>query len=266
MRFFILLLLIASISACARPIGDFSRAEKNVLHDEIMPVAGKLRANVSGEPVSNLNLTDEEEDMQNRVWRFLVSAHSRDWFYDIVIEWQRVRLLTPQDSKFSFDRYYSFLRSEKYSSSKVRYYKVSNDIVADLDTVPSVFSAICAVMEIDRRRAVAVNSLRSASQVEKISVANRKIENTKYVDWFVRAIRYRYESYSLALERLLIETPHEGARDIDRRLSDFAIVVERAERRDFCGSILFNTQKNKLNNLPSRFELNPFSPEQQYLK
>jgi hypothetical protein len=251
-----LILLFAAISACARPTGDFGRAESSILHDEIMPKIGQFRVKRNGEPLSTLNLTDEENEMHDRVWRFLIAAHSRDWFYDIVVEWQRVRLAPLQDKKFSIDRYYSFLRSERYSSSKVRYYKVANDIDADLGTVPSVFNAICAVSEIDRRRLIAVSSLKSAGQVEKISVANRKAENQIYIDWFVRAIRYRYQSYSLALERLLIETPHEGARDIDARLSRFAIEVERAERHDFCGSSLVYNQTNNPNMIASRYSTN----------
>jgi len=253
-RFILLIAILGLISACARPTGDFGRAQSSVVHDEILPQVGKLRAKANGEPQSNLNLTDEEHEMHNRVWRFLVASHAKDWFYDAVVEWQRLRLITAQNNKFSTDRYYSFLRSQKYSSSKVRYYKVANDIDADLNTSPSVFKAICDVYEIDRRRSIAVQSLNSAQDIEKISVSERRAENNIYIDWFVQAMRYRYDSYSLALERLLIETPHEGARDVDRRLSLFAIEVERAERHDFCRSPLDYTKTANSNAIASRYE------------
>ncbi len=253
-RFILLIVIFGLISACTRPTGDFGRVQPNFIHDDILPAAGKLRAKADGEPVSNLNLTDEEGEMHNRVWRFLAAPHAKDWFYDIAVEWQRTRLIAATDSEFSIERYYNFLRSERYSSSRVRYFKLANDIDADLNTAPSVFKTICAALEIDRRRAIAVNSLNSAGALERNAVNQRQAENAIFIDWFVRAIRFRYDSYSLALERLLIETPHEGARDIDRRLSSFAIEVERAERRDFCGSSLVYSKKSNANTIPSRYE------------
>jgi len=257
-RLLIVVILFGFISACARPIGDFGRAKPSVVHDEILPQIGKLRAKWQGEAQSNLNFTDEENEMYDRVWRFLVSAHTKDWFYDVVIEWQRTRLITPVDDKFSYNRYYSHLRSEKYTSSKVRYFKLVSDIDADINTVPGVFNSICKTIEIDRRRSVAVNSIRGVSGVERTSVKERKLENDLFINWFVRAMDYRYKSYSLALDRLLIETPHAGARDVDRRLSEFAIDVERAQRGDFCGSSLIYSKKASQNILPSRFENNSF--------
>ncbi len=272
LRFILLIVIFGLISACARPTGDFGRVQPNFIHDDILPEVGKLRARADGEPVSNLNLTDEESEMHDRVWRFLVAPHAKDWFYDIAVEWQRTRLIAAVDNKFSIERYYDYLRTERYSSSRVRYFKLANDIDADLNTAPGVFKAICAALEIDRRRAIAVNSLNSAGVLERNSVNQRKAENALFMDWFVRAIRFRYDSYSLALARLLIETPHEGARDIDRKLSSFAIELERAERRDFCGSSLVYSKKYDANIIPSRYGVKAYifgstsDPEPEYLK
>lgn len=93
----------------------------------------------------------------------------------------------------------------------------------------------------------------------------RKGENDVYIAWFVRAARYRYESYSIALKRLLVETPHEEAREIDALLSTLAINVERAERGAFCsdGSYAGNVQNF---DLPSRMSQQPFTPEPTYRK
>ncbi len=57
------------------------------------------------------------------------------------------------------------------------------------------------------------------------------------IGWFVRSVGYRYDSYSYALDHLLVETPHEEAVGVDASLSQLAIYVETAERGDFCGQI-----------------------------
>ena len=52
----------------------------------VMPGVGKARAAIAGEPVSAFNLADEEIEMRDRVWRYLLAPHARDWFYDTVAE------------------------------------------------------------------------------------------------------------------------------------------------------------------------------------
>ncbi len=266
MRLIIIILIISFLSACARPVGDFGRAEVNVLNDEILPGLGSVRAMANKEPVSNLNKTDEENEMHDRVWRFLIAPHAKDWFFDIVIEWSRTRIVPLQDQRFAIDRYYYFLRNQKFSSSRVRYTALSRDIAIDLKTVSSVFASICAVREIDRRRKVALNYIASANQIERNAVNARKVENELFISWFVRSLRYRYDSYSFALDRLLIETPHEEARQVDARLSEMIIDVERAERQDFCASQFRNNSALSKPKIASRLQGAPFSQEIIYKK
>ncbi len=266
MRLIIIILIISFLSACARPVGDLGRAKVNVINDEILPSIGSIRALASKEAVSSLNKTDEENEMQDRVWRFLIAPHAKDWFFDIVVEWQRTRIVPLQNKKFAVDRYYYFLKNQDFSSSRVRYNTLSRDISIDIKTVPSVFASICAVREIDRRRDVAVNAITSATQQERIAVKSRKIENDKYINWFVSALQYRYDSYSLALDRLLIETPHEEARQVDARLSEMAIDIERARSRSFCSSQFRNNSALGTSVITSRFQDDPFSQEIIYKK
>ena len=112
----IVLLLLAG---CARPVGDFGRAEPGVVNDQVMPAVGTLRAQLNGEPVSSFNKTDEEVEMADRIWRFMTSGRTRDWFYDVAAEWRRTRLWP--GVKFDTDRYYNWLHGTAYQSSSVRY-------------------------------------------------------------------------------------------------------------------------------------------------
>ena len=226
-----LALLGVTVACTARPTGDFGRARAGVLHDEVMPTIGRVRAEQAGEPVSRFNWSDEEREMHDRVWRFLVAAHARDWFYDTAVELQRTRLTGATDHRFTRDRYYRWLHRTAFRSSPVRYRAMADHLAADIATAPATFAAICTVLAMDGQRQAASAALGglASSQAEA-----RRLENRRQIDWFVRALRYRYDSYSFALDLLLVETPHEEARAVDAKLSALAVFVERAERHDFC--------------------------------
>ncbi|WP_196259269.1 hypothetical protein [Pelagibacterium limicola] len=252
--------ILSALAGCARPVGDLGRAAPSVLHDEVMPAVGRFRAAADGEPVSDFNLTDQEREMHDRVWRFLVAPHAKDWFYDTAVELQRTRLTRETDLAFSPDRYYEHLRSERYASSRVRYQTVASDIGHDLATIPATFVAICRVIEVDRQRAIAVGNVRLGAPDSSQQVAARKWENERRIDWFVRALGYRYDSYSTALDRLLVETPHEEARIVDLRLEEMEVYVRRARARDFCGGAGAGFIAKDAP-LPSRLQTQVYVPE-----
>lgn len=250
-----LIALVAGAGCVARPTGDFGRAAPSWTHDEAMPTVGKWRAGLNKEPVSRFNLTDQEEEMHNRVWRFLVAAHA-DWFHDAATELQRTRLTGPLDHRFGISRYYDWLKNTRYRSSRVRYATVGDDIEKDLATIPGTFLAICAVIEVDRNRAISEGAFHAGDAAIGQDVAARKIENDTYIDWFVRALRYRYESYSYALEQLLVETPHEEARIADAWLGGLEHFVLRAESGDFCAEGTTWAQGSGEGAIPGRILMN----------
>ena len=250
----IALALVVMVSGCvSRPVGDFGRAQPGVLHDTIMPYAGELIATNRKEPVSNLNQTDQEREMHDRTWRFLVAAHSRDWMFDSSVELQRTRIGKARDFTYTRERYYNWVRTTTYQSSTTRYNTVGRHILADIDTVPSTFQSICAVEEVDRQRRVALSELGGIEQSVADNVAARRTENQWHIDWFVRALNYRYDSYSYALDHLLVETPHEQSMSVDESLRRLKPWVDRANRGDFCGTGA-GTASGSGVTIPSRFQ------------
>lgn len=229
--------LLAACSPIARPVGDFGRAQPSWTHDTAMPAAGTMFANARKEPVSDFNQTDQEREMHDRVWRFLVAAHAKDWLFDTSVELQRTRIIPPgKDEHYTIERYYGWLKTTQYQSSRTRYATVGRHVTADIDTVPTTFIAICRVIEIDRQRAQAYAGLRNGLPPRLAEdIAARKYENDAFVAWFVRALNYRYSSYDYALDRLLVETPHEQSLAVDEALRRMLVFVNRANRGDFCG-------------------------------
>jgi hypothetical protein len=255
------LVACGTATADARPLGDFGRPRESIIHDELMPGAGRVRATVFGEPVSAFNLTDQEEEMHDRVWRFLVAAYAEGWFMDTVVELQRTRLIGALDRYFRPDRYVRWLRRTRYESSRIRFRTIADHANSDVDTAPSTFRSICRVLEVDRQRAVASRELEGLGHGD---VVERRAENEMFIAWFTRAIRYRYESYSFALDYLLVETPHEEAIEADAEISALAIYVDRAERGDFCSDEDLDGYDDT-EGIPSRVLIGP-AGEGDYLK
>jgi len=235
--------LLGALAGCARPTGDFGRPERSYLNDIAMPAIGTARARAAGEPVSAFNQTDQEREMHDRVWRFLVSPNGRDWAYDSKAELQRTRIEPIRAGRFTPDRYYRILSGDAYASSTVRFKRIEVDAETDIATLPDTFAAVCAVIEIDHQRAVALAGLGLNGDMAA-NVAARKAENDQYIGWFVHALRYRYDSYSYALDHLLVETPHREAEAADRSLSRLLVFVEAAERGDFCGGSFTSLQRS----------------------
>lgn len=230
-------LLAGLTAACiARPVGDFGRAAPSFTHDTAMPETGDFVSWARGEPVSDFNKIDQEEEMHNRVWRFLVAAHAKDWFFDSSVELQRTRIIPPKDEYYTVERYYGWLKQRPYQSSRTRYSTVGSHITADIETIPRTFAAICAVIAVDRQRALALESLGGGLPPAMAhDVAARKYENDAFIAWFVRALNYRHDSYDFALDSLLVETPHEQSLAVDEALRRMSVYVARANRHDFCG-------------------------------
>ena len=146
--------MLLTVSACARPVGDFGRAEHNVLNDEVMPAIGNGLSKGSA-----FNLADQEVEMRDRVWRYLVAPHAYDWFGDVAVEFQRTRITPISNKPFKTRRYYDWLHSERFASSRVRYTRIQEDAIADLGMMPSAFKSVCTVIELDRQRGIASNQL-----------------------------------------------------------------------------------------------------------
>ncbi len=254
--------LLCSGGATARQLGDFGRVEPGVVNDTILPALDTIGKVLTGQPRSDFNWTDQEHEMHDRVWRFLVAPHARDWAFEY--GWEIKRARTGDRRPRQFGRYYRWLSDHPYASSRVRFNTIGDHVFADLGTLTKVFSAICAVFEIDRRRAVAASEMTDIEPRMVREQRDREAENLAYVDRFVLSLSYRYASYSFALDHLLVETPHIEALEVDSRLSELAIWVDRAEAGDFCSD---GWQRGGESNVPIRARVLLNAPnEGEYLK
>lgn len=203
-----------------------------MLHDEIMPAIGKMRAEQAGEPVSRFNFTDQETEMRDRVWRYLVAPHAYDWWGDVETELARTRI-QPSAKPKPINAYYEWLHGTRFASSRVRFNRVAEDVRLDRQMMPPTFKAICAVLEVDRQRRAARDSM-GVGDTTRAEVEARRQENKMVIDWFVSSATQRYDAYDFALDHLLVETPHEEAVAANAELNLLAPYIEAAQRGDFC--------------------------------
>ncbi len=219
----VMVLGVVSLIACA-PTGDFGRVQQSP------GVEISLSAPRSEDGTRTLVLTDEERLMKSKIHRFVSFSQNQSWT-GIVMQSVRAQSGRPQ-----VRNYYDWLRKQDYASSPGRYRRILNDIELDRLTLPSVYEAICAVNEIDRRRAIALTGLSQPDPEAAAAGEQRRLENSQAIGGFVDALVFRYDSYAFALEQLLVDTPHEEARTVDARLNKMAASVAFARAGQFCSA------------------------------
>ncbi len=231
----VLLALAVDTPATGQQLGDFGRLKPGVVNDEIVPLFDRNRRGTNGRPLDGFNLTDEEVEMRDRVWRFLVAPHAKDWAWPYSAEIRPARAGGQQPEHFG--KYYRWLTSQRYASSRVRYNTIADHVQADIGTLPATFRSICAVIEVDRQRAVAVAEIDYLEPEMVARQQKRDRENGAFIDRFVLALGFRHDSYQYALDHFLVETPHQEALKVDAALTELAVWVERANAGDFCGDL-----------------------------
>ncbi|MEI2384633.1 hypothetical protein [Breoghania sp. JC706] len=197
------------LAGCARPTGDFGRARTDLVHDEILPEAGRVLAAKRGEPSSTFNLTDKEEELRDRAWALIRPASARDWVDATAAEAQRTRIIKPIDDKLDPRIYYMYLRSDKFTSSETRYERVISDMSGDSELVRPFCRLAVEVEDADTERLNAMNRRPDLKPEEYAGSVARVNENREIVAWVKRALKFRLVAYRHAIDRLEIETPSQ---------------------------------------------------------
>ena len=221
-RKFLTLGICLALAACSQT-GDFGRVREapSSIFD---PRPGQDRQ-------GNFQIiqTDEEKQMQRAMQRFVSTIDADSWISQIRLSVNALQGQYPHESD-----YYKWLRVQPFGSSAGRYGRLLDEVQADIMTLPATFAAICAVQNTDRRRAIAAGSVGTTGEQTLEGLDIRRAANNTQISRFVAVIGFRYDSYSYALEQLLVETPHTSARAVDDKLNTLAIQVQAADANQFC--------------------------------
>jgi hypothetical protein len=195
------------LAACTRnETGDFGRRPDNLMTSSVLPNAGLVSAWWRGDPVSLYPFTDDEIEMRDRAWRFLMPAHDKAILQQAIAELAYTRVLPPIPHS-GLNHYHLLLMAEDYRSVSSRYAKLGQDVEADRLLMVPFTQAAARVCAADRVRVLALNDVQQLTHVQREQAVARVAENRMLVDWVRRNMRDKAASYRYALEHVTVGAP-----------------------------------------------------------
>ena len=237
--------LAVAVTGCARPKGDFGRAVRSTIHDDLMPSMGASSARERGEPVSKFNLTNDERVLRDRSWAIVSPPHSRDWHGAEKAELQRTRIYGEVDRTLDPGNYYELLRTDKYRSSDARYDRVINDINSDIALVEPFHVVLRRVLAADAERLRVVRASLTAIPEDRKNAFARVDENKKLQNWVCRSLMFRLSAYRHAIDRLEIETPSDRLFDANRAWRHLAAAIKAAQDASAASPVRLSAEPRK---------------------
>lgn len=209
-----------ALAGCAER-GDFGRPHASLWNDTVLPFVGLVAAESREEAVSHYIFTDDETELRDRAWRFLMPAQERAFFQTQVAELARTRIL-PRMSRLTGDAsYFNTLRRSRGASPSPLFRRIGEDAAADRTLIPLFVDLAQKVLDSDLARLKLLVYVRDLDEEQVANAAARVVENRCLIAWVYaeaqgRAVRYRH-----ALERLAIEAPQEEAAFAEREVLAF---------------------------------------------
>ena len=226
-----------ALAACARPTGDYGRAQPSTIHDDVMPAVGARMTNLrravatNGDylAVSKFNLTDDERELRNRSFALVRPPHAADWIAASLVEGQRTGILPPIDTRLDPKSYYAHLRKDSFRSSEARYDRLMGDMAADTELVGPFYELARRVMAVDAERLRVARASADISEEQRRNAESRVEENMARITWVWRALRFRLAAYRIAIDGLEVETPSARIYDANLAWRRLAAAIADAE-------------------------------------
>jgi hypothetical protein len=220
MRCLAVLALTTLLGACAQT-GDFGRPQPTLYSETIAPFVGTSAAAWRKEPASFSMLTDDERELRNRAYQFLMPARERTFFDTQLADLVRTRILPGDAIVFDETAYYQALWLRPDRSPRARYQALREDMENDRLLMGPFVAVACRVKETDAIRVKAMERLTEVAEIVRISAQNRVVENEEIVRWVYGSLENRVRSYRFALQNLVVETPERDGIKVERELTAF---------------------------------------------
>jgi hypothetical protein len=228
-----LALLCAGLAGCAADVGDLGRPRPSVWHSEIYPAAGAQFAWLRGEPVSGFHLTDDETELRDRSWRYIMPAHEQSWFAKHVQELARTRIIPVAWQTSEPDRYGVALVSERFRSEHSRYRRLSEDALADAALIAPYCRIARQVAAADKVRLKTASASPAVEPATTAQAEARVAENDGMIAWVRERMMYRLQTYRHALDNLVVQMPSREAIMAER-----AVLALERELKTCAGAVV----------------------------
>jgi hypothetical protein len=219
-RPFAILAFACLLPACAQS-GDFGRPQPSVYNDTIAPFGGKVASLARGEPAAFSMLTDDEQELRNRAYRFLMPARPRLDFDNQLAGLVATRILPRDTIAFDQTLYFQALWLRGDRSVRARYQALREDMENDRLLLGPFVATACRVKEADRVRLLAMGKLTEVAEIVRDQARNRVEENAELVRWVYGSVDQRLVAYRFALQNMVVETPDKDGIKVERELTAF---------------------------------------------
>ncbi len=227
--------LASALAGCNQGhTGDFGRRADNVVTNTVLPKAGLFSAWARGEMVSLYPFTDDEIELRDRAWRFLMPSHDKAYLQMKLAELSYTRVLPPIPHS-GLNNYHLLLMSEDYRSAASRYHKIGQDIEADRLLMVPFSQTAARVCAADRVRVASLKHVKQLNEVQAEQALIRVAENRGLVDWVRRDMREKAKAYRYALEHVTIEAPMREAIKAEQALIALESAQQTLDYWDGCG-------------------------------
>ena len=217
------------LSACTATDGDLGRPRPTIWSQLIAPESGFLAAAGRGEAASYFRLTDDEEQLRDRAWRFVMPGHEASVFQGEVSNLAHTRILPVAAQSTDVSDYFRGLTAISFASQASRYNRLADDANADRLLIGPFRANAGRVVSMDRVRMRTVEASPDVPDDKQAPAYARVVENEGLVFWVCERIDFRIRSYRYALANLVVEMPSREAVKAER-----AIMALEMEARPLC--------------------------------
>jgi hypothetical protein len=223
------LLLALLACACTATSGDLGRPRPTVWSQLLAPEAGFLAAGARGEAASPFRLTDDEEQMRDRAWRFIMPGSPHSVFQGEVSNLAHTRILPVSAQSTDVSDYFRGLTASSFASQASRYNRLTEDANADRLLIGPFRANAARVVSMDRVRMRTAEASPDVAPEKQEPAMARVVENEGLVLWVCERLDFRIRSYRHALANLVVEMPSREAVRAER-----AIMALEAEAGPLC--------------------------------
>jgi len=210
---------LALLAACTQS-GDFGRPRTGVWNG-LIDTTGSFSVRERGRLLLDSGLTDDEQALRDRAWRFVQPASTFAAFQDALFGLASAHA-TPTWRFDEVGAYYDVLTAEPTRSPVSRYRQLADDATADGRLIPIFVALAARVIDADAARLRSLPFAKTLDDADIRLAAQRVAENRCLIAWVRIETGLRLARYRFALEHLFAAAPSPESVSAERSLAMLA--------------------------------------------
>jgi hypothetical protein len=220
--------LFAPLAACGYTTGDFGRPHSQYTNSSYWPIIAQAAKAWREEPQSFGGTTDDERELRDRSWHFLMPQFPQNRFDELMAQMRVDGILPPVTGTVKEIYLNMLLSADPFRSLASRYRKLAEDVEADRVLIGEFKQIYARVVEGDRVRRRSLEHVHELTDGERADTLARIDENIALNKWVHRDLCYRIDMYRYAVERLVLMGPMREAIYAERGVNALSVECQAA--------------------------------------